>query len=508
MSLGSALSIANSGLVNTGYGFTLLSQNIANASTPDYATEVAPSTALSAGDQPLGVGQSGAIRISDPSLEASLFLANGNQAYTSTQNDALQQISPTLGSVGNNNDLGSLTDAVSTAFSTLLTDPSSSASQAAVVTAAQSLTSAINTIANTTNILRQQAQNALVQQVASLNTALSQIGQFNQQIIGLKAEGRSTADLENQRNVAENTVSKLAAAHFLSNANGSVDVFLGNGIELPTDGYSSLTIANAQTGPQTFYPGGGLPGIMYNGADITSNLGGGAIAANFGLRDNVLPQFSAGLDEFAENLATRFAAQGLTLFSDGAGNVPASGGNPAQTNYLGFASVITVNPAVSANPGLVRDGTNTITGSATGASAYTPNPQNLPGFTGMISRILNYALGSDVQSNVAQPGFTTAALGASGKLTINIPANSSLGDFARSLTGEQSQTISNARTDASDSGAVQSSISGSLSAVTGVNTDSQISQLVVLQNAYAASAKIISTIETLMDITINMVIST
>ena len=44
--------------------------------------------------------------------------------------------------------------------------------------------------------------------------------------------------------------------------------------------------------------------------------------------------------------------------------MPSGGGTPAQSGYVGFASEIQVNPAVAADPALVRDGTNAIAGSA------------------------------------------------------------------------------------------------------------------------------------------------
>ena len=124
---------------------------------------------------------------------------------------------------------------------------------------------------------------------------------------------------------------------------------------------------------------------MLGGQDVTQQLTGGQIGGNIALRDSTLPTIQANLDEFAQNLSSRFAAQGLTLFSDGGGNVPSGGGTPAQAGYIGYANEIQVDPAVLATPSLVRDGTTAIAGSPTGASAFTPNPPGGPaGFTGMI----------------------------------------------------------------------------------------------------------------------------
>ena len=80
-------------------------------------------------------------------------------------------------------------------------------------------------------------------------------------------------------------------------------------------------------------------------------------------------------------------------------------------------SVIQVNPAVQADPSLVRDGTDTIAGSPTGAAPFTPNPPGGPaGFSTLIDNVLTYTLGADVQDGVTQPASNTTGLGAAGTL--------------------------------------------------------------------------------------------
>ncbi len=84
-----------------------------------------------------------------------------------------------------------------------------------------------------------------------------------------------------------------------------------------------LRHSGASVQPGTYYPGGGITAITLNGADVTGQLRGGRIGANIALRDMTLPTDQAELDEFAQNLASRFDAQGLTLFTDPTGTVPA-----------------------------------------------------------------------------------------------------------------------------------------------------------------------------------------
>jgi flagellar hook-associated protein 1 FlgK len=272
-------------------------------------------------------------------------------------------------------------------------------------------------------------------------------------------------------------------------------VFTASGANLPTNTPNPLSVAPATTGPGVYYPGGGLPGIMLGNSDITGQVTGGSIGANLTLRDSTLPTYSGELDEFSQNLASQFSAQGLTLFSDGQGNVPAGGGIPVQAGYVGFSADITVNPAVVANPALLRDGTQAIAGSPTGATAFTPNPNGLAGFTGMIDRVLNFALGPDVQAGVPQPAANTTGLGASGTLTAPFGPPATTAAFATDITASQSADSANATAGASDATSTQQAFTSQLQNATGVDMDSQMSLMIQLQNAYGANAKVISTIQ-------------
>jgi flagellar hook-associated protein 1 FlgK len=244
--------------------------------------------------------------------------------------------------------------------------------------------------------------------------------------------------------------------------------------------------------------------VTLKGADITADLTAGQIGADLNLRDTTLPTLQAGLDEFSANLANQFSAQGLTLFTDNKGNVPATGGSPVQANYVGFSSVITVNPKVVADPTLVRDGTNAVAGSPTGASAFTPNTSGETGFTTLINRVLTYTFGNDAQPNVAQPASNTTGLGPSGTLAVSYTPQSTLAGTAAAFAGSEAELSSNATTDSTNATALQSTLQNTLSQTAGVNVDAQLSNMVALQNAYAANARVITTVQALFTVLENI----
>jgi flagellar hook-associated protein 1 len=495
MSLDSALSIATGGLANINAQFALISQNVANAATPGYALEVSNQQAVTADGVGMGVRTLPATLQIDRALQSSVAHQNALVSGGQTTQTALQAIDSVLGTPGTGTDLGSLLGNVKDGFSTLLTDPSNQTQQSVVVSAAASLAHGINDLSAAYGAQRQAAQDAIGGGIDTLNATLATIGQLSNQIIALKPTNQSSADLENQRNAAVQSLSHLLDIRTVEQPGGDLSLFTSSGLTLPTrDGASPFSIANATTPPGASYPGGGLPGVMLDGADVTNQMTGGQIGANIALRDTILPTNQAELDEFSQGLSTRFAAQGLTMFTDASGNVPAGGGPPAQSGYVGYAGSIQVNPAVASDPSLIRDGTNA-------TAVFTPNPAGGPaGFTGLISNIIAYTFGSQSQSGVAQPLLNTTGLGPAGNLAAPFKASSgALADFATSLVSSQGQRSASITADLTTQQALQTSLTAKASSVSGVNMDTEMSRMLSLQNAYSANARVIGAVQTMFN---------
>ncbi len=486
MGIDSSLAIANSGLTAIDRQFALISQNVANASTPGYVTEQGSLSSATVGGHGYGVISGPATRVLDTAVQAQVFGNSSNVAYQNTTANALASIDQVMGTPGQSNDLGSLMGAVQSSFSTLLADPSNPAQQSAVVSAAQTLTTQINTIAGAIGSARQTAQTNIASGVTALNTNLAKIGTLNTQILSLKQQGLSTADLENQRDTALSALAQLTSAKFITQSNGAISVYTQAGMQLPTAGGSQFSIQASAPTASSFYPGGGIPGIMLSGQDVTGSLTGGSLGASVTLRDQTFPQLQAGIDQISQTMASRFSSQGLTLFSDPAGAVPTA------SNATGFANAITVNPMVIANPALVRDGTQNIAGSASGASSFTTNPAGGPaGFSTLVQRVLNYSFGVEAQSGVPQPAPPNTGLGGSGTLSLNYDNSGGLGAMAVNFTGAEASGSSNAQSAKTSAQSLQTSLQTQFANGSAVSIDQQMGMLVSLQNAYAANAKVV-----------------
>ena len=488
MTIATALSIAAGGLANINSQLALVSQNVANASTPGYAAEVGNQQSVVASGMGQGVHTGPATRDIDAALQAEVFSQNAIVSGLQTRQSALQAIDVVQGTPGQNSDLASLLGNLQDQFSTLLNDPSSQAQQDQVVSTATNLAQNINTLSNAYSAQRQTAQDNIVAEVATLNATLNTIGGLSDQIVSLKCTGQSTADLENQRDAAVATLSQLVSVKVLQQPNGDLLIVTSAGQPLPIHGTAQpLSTTDVNVLPGTSYPGGGIPPIMLGGVDVTNQLQDGQIGANIALRDATLPTDQAELDEFAQNLASRFDAQVLSLFTDAAGNLPSPAAPPApvQTNYVGFAGTIQVNPLVLATPSLVRDGT----------APLPPVPQPSGGNTSIIQNVLTYTFGADRAPGVPQPPSNTSGLGPSGTLNAPYTAPPTLGGIAATMLAAQAQESAATSTQVDTEQAVQTTLASKLSTQSGVNMDTEMSHMIQLQNAYGANAKIIAAVQ-------------
>ncbi len=509
MSLDSVLSIATSGLSAINQQLALVSHNVANANTAGYAVETLPQTSLDGGGQGMGVVVGVAQRQVNAELQSELSAQGGAVAGLQTTTTALSSIDTALGTPGAGTDLASLVGSLQDAFSTLASDPSVAASQTQVVSAASSLAGGINGLASTYAGERQTAQDSLSSEVSDLNSGIATIGTLSDQIMGIKAQGDSTADLENQRDNAIQQVSQLLNVNFIPQSSGDMLAVTQSGLSIPLHNSTGPFATSDATLGATSTTGTDIPPITLNGTDVTSQLVGGEIGANLQLRDSTIPTFQAELDEFSHTLASRFQAQGLTLFSDANGNVPAGGGTPAQSGYVGFSGDIQVNPAVQSNASLVRDGTNAIAaGDPGGGSAFTPNPTTGPaGFTGLVERVLDYTFGANAQSGQAQPAAAQSGLGPNGNLAAPY-SGSTIASLASGLVSAQSQASSTAQDQLGTAQALQTTLQGKVSDVSGVSVDAEMSSMIQLQNSYAANARVVAAVQSMWTQLINTVSAT
>ena len=451
-SLSSSLSIAVQALNAASGALQATNNNIANANTPGYTREIpilqeaAPTTdgTLSVGG---GVALEGYQSVRDELVTTQIQQETTAQSGANAQLASMQQIEPTF--TTSTQDIGTDMSALFSSISNLSTDPTSSSSRTAVLTAGQNLATAFNTASNTLTSQQTGLNTQVTQDVSQINQLTQQIAALNPQIVAIKGTVQDGGTLEDQQN---QLVLKLSALTSVSVTQSS------NGITLSTGNGTPLVVGSQSFALQTTTASNGMTDVLDQyGANITSSLTSGDLGGTIQTRDTTIPGLLTQLDTLANQFGTAFNAAQATGYDQN--------GNAGQNFFTIPATVAGSAGSIS----MAITNTSQIAASSDGTSGSNGNLVNL----------------SAVQ---------TAAL-PSGQTPVNAYAN--LVYQVGSLTSS-----ANAESTATTSSLLQ--LNDQLNSVSGVSIDQESANLITYQTAYEAAARVVTTIQAMFTVTLAM----
>jgi flagellar hook-associated protein 1 FlgK len=451
------MSIAASGLEADRAAMDAIANNLANVNTPGYAAESATLVNTPSFDR-LGAGGGVTVlsvgQASDAVLSADSMAASASSASSS----ALQQVLTSVQSIFPEPGANGLSAQLSTFWSSwdaIASNPSQTAPRTEVVDQAQNLAAALN---QETAQLSQTAANTgtqLQSTVGEVNNLASQIASLNQSIVASQASGSQPNALIDQRTNLVNQLSQDMGVTTRAQANGTLNVYVG-GVSLVQGNTADTFKVQSSGSPATLSVVSGNTGVT---VPVTSGTAAGLLQA---LNVNI-PGYQSQLDSVATALATTVNNQ-LGQGYDAAGNSDVAAGSGVGPNSSaplfvigsasGAAATISVNPAVAGNPQLLA-----MASSATNAANDGSNAQAM-----------------------AELGTSPSGPDALYRTFIT-----SMGSQVQTVTSQSQAQQSLAQ-----------SMQSSLQSVVGVNTDQQTVDMLGFQQAYQASAKVISTIDTMV----------
>jgi len=486
MSLSLALDSALSGLTAAQRQTALLSRNIANANTPGYTRKSADLASLVLAGTGAGVQITGISRTVDASLQRDSRRESGLTTELQTKAAQLKTFTDYIGQPDEERSISSQITKLTTAFQQLGESPDNTVVQQSVVSAAQGVAQSLNDMTTQIQTQRKTADAGIADSVATVNQTLDDIAQLNKQIAERSDGKQDTTDLEDTRDQKLDTLAKQLGITYFTRDHGEVVVLTDGGTSL-VDGttvhHLEFTPTSSITAGQTYTRGGpGLSGVSVNGVDISPGSGypgsirSGQLAAQFELRDQIFPQAQAQIDEIASTLADGFqnsdstVGAGMTgLFTDNG----AAHDRTDPTQVTGLAGRIAVNSLV-----VPEDGGD-LWRLRTGLHAAGPG-----------------APGDATQVRAFQDVFTQAVAFNS---TAGLSTSSTIGGYATSFVGFQG----NQRAALDDRSQYQASISSAIDTqranVEGVNIDDEMQKMLLLEQSYGASAKIIQAVSDMMD---------
>jgi len=497
MGLSSALNTLNSAFVSNAAQSAVISNNISNASTTGYARELANViTNYSGGSTVVSVTNE-----ADAALQDQVTSSTSQAAYQKALSDGLTTLANTVsdsssatsssGAESNGNSPSAMLTNLQSALETYDASPSSASAGQGVVSAAQDLASSLNTGASAVYSVQGQADSDMASSVSSINSLLSQFTSVNATIVSGTASGANICNAEDTRNTILTQLSQQIGISTVSNTDGSTSIYTDSGATLFQGGQASTLSFTPTT---TYAAGSSGNQVMVDGVAITGSsspmaIQSGALAGYENLRDVVAPQYGAQLDQIADGLISGFSESdqtggsattlpGLFTFS-GATSVPSS------SDATGLASEIEVNAAVDPSQGgdvdLLRDG-------GINGSAYVYNTSGGSSYTGRIQDMTDALTSSQTFS--ASAGLSTS---------------DSLTDYANSSVSwlqSQHQAASN-QLDYQNS--LVSQATTAASNATGVNLDTEMTNMLSIENSYTTTAKLLTTVDSMFTSLLNAV---
>jgi len=451
-SLNASLATALSGLNAEQGALQVTTNNVANVNTPGYSRE---EPVLVASDpvviDPLAFGTGVTLQsvksITDPILEAQVQQQTQAQGQFSALASALQQTQVNFSS--STGDIGTAISNFFDSVNQLSTDPSDLSLRQGVLTAADKLATSFNSTAN--NLTQQQASldGSVVQTVGQINQLTAQIAQLNTQVRYLQNAGENAGAFVGQRTQAIDQLSAL------------VDVSV-----IPSDNTLTLTTANGTPlviGQQSFQlqtqiNSSGLHDVYAQGADITSAIVSGQLAGTLQARDQQIPAVQTQLDTLASGLANAVNTVQVGGF-DLHGNAGTNLFNPPPVSGVGAAANLSV--AITDPTLLAASSDGTVGSNGNAEAMYALNNQTFIG------------------------GQT--------------PTN-----YYSGIVFDVGNATANASAEQSASALMLQQLNDQVSSVSGVSLDEEAANMVQYQDAYAASAQVITTINDMMYTVVNM----
>lgn len=483
MSIAGALSNALSGLTVSSRSAEMVSNNIANALNENYARREAVMGPRSLGGTGQGVSVTGVQRTVDLVLLSDRRVAQAGTGDRQTRAQFLAKLETAIGIPGAEGSLTARVAAFETALIEASSRPESEGRLASVADSARALARQLGAAATSVQTARADADHKIGADVAQVNAAMARVAEMNVEIREHLSSGRDPSSMMDQRQQLIDQIAAVVPLREVQRDHGQIALFTTGGAVL-VDGRAAqfgFTTAGVVEADMTI-ASGGLSGLTLNGLAIAtagpySTISGGTLAANFAVRDELAPAAQAKLDAVARDLVERFGALDTTLAPGAPGLFTDAGAAFLPADEVGLAQRLSMNAAADPQQGgalwRLRDGLGAAVPGPTGNSA--------------LLSALQAALTASRQpvSGDFLPGLRSFA-------GLNADLLSGVGT-AR-LSADTEASFAAARSE----GLRVQELQG------GVDTDREMQDLLQIEKAYAANAKVIQTVDEMLDLLLGL----
>jgi flagellar hook-associated protein 1 FlgK len=446
-------------------GTAIAGQNLANVNNPAYADEqleVQEATPLdtTTGQEGTGVEAVSITSLRDALLDAQIAAEGSVTGSLTSQQSALQQAevylneqlsSSSSSGAASSNGLAADLSGLFSSLQTLSTDPNNIPDRQAVIQSAQQVTEQFNQVSSGLDTVTSGLNTSIQNGVTASNQDLSQIASLNQQIMEAQDAGGTADQLVDEREQTIENLSGYVNLTTSAQSNGAIDVSIGG-----------VTMVSGDTTPDslaTYTNSSGQLLVQAQTAGTPLTLSGGSIEGSITARDGAVATLQSSLNALASQLISSFNQ----IYS---GGYDLNGNNLQSAFFTGSdAASIGVNSTVANDPSTFQ---------ASGTAGDTGDNTVVLALANLASQPVTSLSNQTLSQNYAQ---TVGAFGSSLQSVNEQLANST--SVAQMLTTQRNSA-------------------------SGVDTDTEMTNLLQFQKAYEASAELVTTVNEMLETLVTM----
>jgi flagellar hook-associated protein 1 len=479
--ISAVLNVARNALVAQQLAMEVTGQNVANVNTVGYSRQKAIFESL--GDSSVGrikigngVQISSVIQYVDPYTNRAINIQTAASAEYEAKAPILSQLEVVFNDTSDQG-LGKAMNEFWKAWQGVANNPGSTPERTTLIEKAEILAKQFNSMSNDLNEIKKSMNTNIKATIVEMNDTIKGIADLNQKIVYAESGHATANDLRDQRRSLLEKVSTLIGNTYLEDDDGSVKVWTSDG-QLLVDGNQSWGFE--QDGNSIYW--------NHIQSDVSGRIHGGKMGAWLDLRDEIVPEYIANLDELAGSFISQVNAlhtAGYTLSGDTgkhffedfetAPQTPNSGDYAQAAAYIRLSSDIDNDPE------------NIAAGGISGAPGDNENALKIAALqTDDTLPIRKWSYGdrgathsSSLQSETLDEYYNTLT----GDLGILIVDNTQNGEFAKTMLGNLDS--------------IRESISG-------VNLDEEMIELLKTQRAYEAAGKLVGVADEMLQSILDM----
>ena len=463
------LSTASRSLLTQQKAIDVTGQNIANVNTPGYSRQrvvMQPNTpiAFEPGQMGTGVKAAAIERIYDRYIGGQISRETMRLGQWEAAESALKRIELVFDETSGVGLEQSMNEFWS-AWQDLVNNPSGYAERSVLAAKGQTLTLNFNMLSGNLQQIQEDYDTTIRGTVDEINGLASQIADLNHKISQVEVAGQNSNDYRDQRDLLLNELAGMIDLTTFENDAGQVTVLVGGGRPLVQSPYAwQLGTQTNASGHQdvVWLERQGGPTV------ITEAINGGKLKGWLDVRDDYAVDYADQLDTLAQTIVTRvneLHRAGYGLASDPVSGVPVTGQDF-------FVATGTTAASMAIDPGILSD-VNRIAAATTAAGVPGGN-----------------------RNAVAIATLPSQATMSSGQASFN--------EFFNALIGRVGSDVRKASANQDHEASMVAQLENYRESVAGVSLDEEMINLVKYQHAYEAAARVITTVDEMLDTVLNM----